>query len=87
MDLFDAAEHGGSLPSAIAELSVERALVIGAETDLLFPLEQQEKLAALLSESGREVVFHPLPSIQGHDSFLVDMDRFRPAIGNFFKRL
>jgi homoserine acetyltransferase len=25
-----------------------------------------------------------LDSIQGHDSFLVDMDRFRPAIADFF---
>jgi hypothetical protein len=24
-----------------------------------------------------------LPSLQGHDSFLVDMDRFGPAIGSF----
>jgi homoserine acetyltransferase len=25
-----------------------------------------------------------LPSIQGHDSFLVDMDRFRPVIAGFY---
>jgi homoserine acetyltransferase len=25
-----------------------------------------------------------LDSVQGHDSFLVDMDRFRPVIGDFF---
>jgi homoserine acetyltransferase len=25
-----------------------------------------------------------LDSIQGHDSFLVDMDQFRPAIAKFF---
>jgi homoserine acetyltransferase len=28
-----------------------------------------------------------LASIQGHDSFLVDMDRFRPAIGDFLAQL
>jgi hypothetical protein len=25
-----------------------------------------------------------LPSIQGHDSFLVDMDGFRPPVAEFF---
>ncbi|MEL7451204.1 MAG: homoserine O-acetyltransferase [Pseudomonadota bacterium] len=87
MDLFDCAEHGGSLPCAATEMPVQKALIIGAETDILFPLEQQEQLAELLREAGKEVVFHPLPSIQGHDSFLVDMDRFRPAIGEFFRGL
>ena len=31
-----------------------------------------------------DVDFRVLPSIQGHDSFLVDMDRFRPAVASFF---
>ena len=28
-----------------------------------------------------------LPSIQGHDSFLVDYDRFCPIIRDYFKKL
>ena len=68
----------------MAHIKVERALVIGVVTDLLFPLEQQRELAALLETDGREVRLAELPSIQGHDSFLVDMDRFRPVIAEFF---
>jgi homoserine O-acetyltransferase len=88
MDLFDAAAHGGgSLEKAFARIDVERALVIGVETDFLFPLEQQRELARLLRVAGRGLDFHTLSSVQGHDSFLVDMARFRPVIGEFFATL
>ncbi|MFW6092542.1 MAG: homoserine O-acetyltransferase MetX [Pseudomonadota bacterium] len=85
MDLFDLADHGGSLDEAFARVTVERALVLGVESDFLFPIEQQEELATGLNEHVDEVIFHRLPSIQGHDSFLVDMDRFRPVIARFFQ--
>jgi homoserine O-acetyltransferase len=88
MDLFDAAAHGGgSLEKAFARIGAEHALVIGVETDFLFPLDQQRELARLLEAPGRRLDFHELPSIQGHDSFLVDMARFRPVIGEFLATL
>lgn len=87
MDLFDLADHGGSVAEALKRFTVERALVIGVETDLLFPIEQQQELAEGLSACGRETHFVRMPSLQGHDSFLVDMDRFRPAVGEFLRKL
>ena len=84
MDLFDAADHGGSLEQGLRRLRVERALVIGVTSDFLFPLHQQEELARILKTCIGDVEFKRLPSIQGHDSFLVDMDRFRPAVATFF---
>lgn len=83
MDLFDVAEHGGSLEAGLRKVRASRVLVIGVETDILFPLHQQRELASGLESKGRDVRFVPLPSIQGHDSFLVDMDRFRPEIAKF----
>jgi homoserine O-acetyltransferase len=87
MDLFDLADHGGSVISALQRFNVERALVMGVETDLLFPIEQQQELADGLARADRDVTFSRLPSLQGHDSFLVDMDRFRPIIADFLKAL
>ena len=84
MDLFDAADQGGSLESSFAQLALKEALVIGVETDFLFPIQQQEELALALDKTVDSVVFKRLASIQGHDSFLVDMDRFRPAVAEFF---
>ena len=87
MDLFDVADYGGSVASGIARTRLERALVIGVTTDILFPVYQQRELAEALGAHGVEVSFHELDSIQGHDSFLVDMDRFRPVIGNWLSGL
>ena len=84
MDLFDIADHGGSIAEGLGRVAARRALVIGVESDFLFPLRQQRQLADGLRQSVRDVAFKPLPSIQGHDSFLVDMDRFRPAVASFF---
>ena len=86
MDLFDVAEHGGSVEAGLARIQARRTLVIGVTTDFLFPLDQQEEIATVLGNLGRDVQFTLLPSIQGHDSFLVDMDRFCPAIGDFLAR-
>ena len=58
--------------------------MIGGRTDALFPLSQQQALADALGEKVPDVAFVPLDSIQGHDSFLVDMDRFRPAMAAYF---
>lgn len=84
MDLFDVADHGGSVENGLRRVGASRALVIGVTTDTLFPLQQQEELANGLQRPGRDVEFHALPSLQGHDSFLVDVDRFRPVLCEFF---
>ncbi len=84
MDLFDATDHGGSLKQGLSRVSLDWALVIGVESDFLFPVEQQEELAIGLKEHVADVEFRRMDSRQGHDSFLVDMDRFRPAIAARF---
>jgi homoserine O-acetyltransferase len=83
-DVFDVAEHAGSVEAALKSIQAERVLVIGVETDGLFPLDQQRELAACFEAVGKLVRMVELASIHGHDSFLVDMDRFRPVIGDFF---
>lgn len=87
MDLFDMAEHGGSVDKALKRLKLKQALVVGVETDILFPLHQQHALAEALTRAGVATTYLPLSSKQGHDSFLVDMERFRPAVGEFLATL
>ena len=86
MDLFDIADHGGSVADGLSRIAAERALVIGVVSDFLFPPHQQQELAEGLRASVPSVDYRLLPSVQGHDSFLVDMDRFRPAVASFFER-
>jgi homoserine acetyltransferase len=87
MDLFDVAEHGGSEAMALKRLHLTKALVVGVETDILFPLHQQEALAESLKRAGVQTEFVRLASKQGHDSFLVDMERFRPVIAEYLATL
>ena len=84
-DLFDLAEHGGSLESGFKRLQLERALVIGVETDILFPIQQQRDLAEGLGAVCDDTTIIELDCIRGHDSFLVDMDAFRPVICDFLE--
>lgn len=83
-DWFDLAEHGGgSVARALGRLELERALVLGVSTDILFPLSQQEEIAEGLRAGGTDVEFVALDSPQGHDAFLVDIERFGAAIAAF----
>jgi homoserine O-acetyltransferase len=83
-DLFDLADYGGSLECGFQRLQLERALVIGVRTDILFPIEQQRELAEGFAMTCENTELVELDCIRGHDSFLVDMDAFRPVIWNFF---
>jgi homoserine O-acetyltransferase len=84
-DLFDVAEHGGSVAAGLGRIHAERVLIIGVVSDFLFPIYQQRELCQRLARPGRDLQLVELDSIQGHDSFLVDMDSFRPVIGRFFE--
>ncbi len=84
-DLFDLAEHGGSLAAGFDRMALDRVLVIGVTTDVLFPIYQQRDLAAGFDAANIETEYVELDCIRGHDSFLVDMDAFRPVICRFFE--
>ncbi len=87
MDLFDVADHGGSVNAGLARIHAKHTLVIGVTTDILFPLEQQRQIADGLVKAGRQVTYKELASIYGHDSFLVDAENFAPVVAEFFSKL
>ena len=68
----------------LSSLQLDSAMVIGVSTDILFPLVQQQALADALAEKVADV--SPLsPWIPCRPRlFLVDMDRFRPAMAAYF---
>jgi homoserine O-acetyltransferase/O-succinyltransferase len=87
-DWFDIAEYGhGSVQEGLKRIRIERAMVIGVSTDILFPLVQQEQIAEGLEAAGATVEFVALDSPQGHDAFLVDIENYSRAIGGFLARL
>jgi homoserine O-acetyltransferase len=88
MDWFDLAEYGGGdVLEGLRGIKLQRALAIGVATDILFPLQQQEQIADGLKAGGTDAECLALPSPQGHDAFLVDIERFAPAVAGFLARL
>jgi homoserine O-acetyltransferase len=83
MDRFDLAEHGGSYAAAFAKTRLEHALVIGVESDMLFPIHEQAAITEALTAAGVSTRFARLPSLEGHDAFLVDIARFDTEIRAF----
>lgn len=89
MDQFDLAEHGdGFLGTAFAKLAgIKHSLVLGAQTDMLYTIDQQALVVEQLRKVGNDVEFHAFPSPQGHDAFLVDAARFEPVIAAFLAKV
>ncbi len=87
MDWFDLADHGDSTVDALSKTNINKALVLGVDTDTLFPIQQQKEIAEGLSLAGTQVTFKTLDSIQGHDSFLVDTEKFSDPIKEFLNSL
>lgn len=86
MDRFDLAAHGGSHVAALARSRIEKALVIGVESDMLFAIDEQQRLAKAFEQAGSITTYAPLDCIEGHDSFLIDIDRFGNEIRAFLNR-
>ncbi|ULU27866.1 homoserine O-acetyltransferase MetX [Dyella terrae] len=87
-DWFDISEYGsGGVMEGLKRIHIEKAMVIGVSTDILFPLEQQEQIADGLRAAGAAVDFVALDSPQGHDAFLVDIPNYSRAIGGFLGQL
>ena len=86
MDRFDLAQHGGSNVEVLARSGVEQALVIGVTSDMLFAIAEQRALSADFEKAGITTSYAPLDCVEGHDSFLIDIERFGAAIRAFLNR-
>jgi homoserine O-acetyltransferase/O-succinyltransferase len=82
MDRFDLAEHGGSYAAALRAVDAN-VLVIGVESDMLFAIQEQAAIAEAFRHSAPATQFARLPSLEGHDAFLVDIPRFEAEIRKF----
>jgi len=84
MDWFDASDrHDDDLSAMLSQTALQSALILGVHTDLLFPLSDQQTLAAAMDKTGIRQELLALDSLQGHDAFLIDIDRFGPPIHRY----
>lgn len=87
IDWYDISEGFEGMEAAFAEIALESAKVIGVDTDFLWPPHQQKEICQMFTRHGVPCNLEMLPSIQGHDSFLVDYKRFCPAVENYLKAI
>jgi homoserine O-acetyltransferase len=85
MDRFDLGAHGDH-ETILRRAQLEEALVIGVESDLLFSIAEQRTVARSLDKAGVTTYFRPMSCIEGHDSFLIDIERFGREIRAFLSQ-
>lgn len=78
MDAHNVGRGRGSVPEALKKIKA-RTLVIGIETDILFPLIEQQFLADSIPGAS----FKAIQSHYGHDGFLLEFDQIEHIIRNF----
>jgi homoserine O-acetyltransferase len=83
IDMYDISDGYEDMKAAFADIRLESAKVIGVDTDFLWPPHQQREICQMFSGHGVDCHLEMLPSIQGHDAFLVDYKRFCPAVETY----
>ncbi|XP_069119535.1 uncharacterized protein [Argopecten irradians] len=85
MDLFDMSEGYSSLHAGLSTVKCP-TMVLGVQTDILFPIWQQRQLSRILKESGNQAVtYYELDSLFGHDTFLLDLNCVGAAVKGFLE--
>ncbi|KAF8592641.1 homoserine acetyltransferase [Ramaria rubella] len=76
--------HLPSLAEGLAPLAETPILILGVQSDILFPVEQQRECADALRMAGNDqVVYYELGGVWGHDTFLLDVQNVGGAIRGF----
>jgi homoserine O-acetyltransferase/O-succinyltransferase len=75
MNQFDACDGRGEPRFALGRLS-QPSLIVAIDSDWLYPPSEQARLAALLPNAAHISI----SSSCGHDGFLLDADKFEPAL-------
>lgn len=81
MDSHNVGRNRGGVEAALKTIKA-KALVIGIETDVLFPLQEQKYLADHIPNATLEVI----QSVYGHDGFLVEFDQMKKIIKHFLNK-
>eukprot|EP00923_Selenidium_pygospionis_P006769 GHVN01011626.1.p1 GENE.GHVN01011626.1~~GHVN01011626.1.p1 ORF type:complete len:184 (+),score=15.93 GHVN01011626.1:196-747(+) len=80
MDLFTLADEDGSLQNGMSSIMMP-ALIMGIQSDVLFPVWQQKQIADILRKIGnKSVLYYELDALYGHDTFLIDVHNIGAAL-------
>ena len=81
MDMFDMTGEDPLAQSGRIEDVQCPTLVIGVQSDILFPIQQQREIVDLLRSHGNSnVTSYELNALYGHDTFLIDVNAIAGAL-------
>ncbi len=84
MDLHDIGRSRGGVDEALSRISpTTDTLLIGINSDILFPTHHQRETAGRLTASGHNATYTEIDSPWGHDAFLIEYNQLASAIANF----
>jgi homoserine O-acetyltransferase len=86
LDLYDAAWGFDGLEEALSRLDCP-SLWFAFTSDWLYPPNQTEELVGILTRLGKPAEYHLVDSDYGHDSFLVEPEKFTPRVVEFLDRV
>jgi homoserine O-acetyltransferase len=81
MDSHNVGRGRESVEKALGTIKA-KTLVIGIDSDLLFPIQEQQYLASHIKRAELEII----SSNYGHDGILVEFHQFKKIIKRFFKQ-
>jgi len=86
LDLYDVAWNFDSREEALGRLACP-SLWFAFTSDWLYPPSQTEEVVRILEKLGKPAEYHLIASDYGHDSFLVEPEKFTPFVVDFLERL
>jgi len=85
IDTFDLIEENESIGEIFKNFNLDRVLIMGVDEDYIFPFDCLEELFEAFTDASKDVSIKKLPSLSGHDSFLVDHENFGSSIRAFLE--
>ena len=86
MDLHDLGRGFESFKQGIQQIKA-KILMIGIDSDLLFPVHQQKEIFEALKITNSNAYFKEVKSLYGHDAFLVEKEQISLLISNFLQKI
>ncbi|MGM0365500.1 MAG: homoserine O-acetyltransferase MetX [Actinomycetota bacterium] len=86
IDAFDLYNGSQTLAEALIPVKA-RSFIISFSSDWLYPKEESLKIVKALKINGMDTAYCNIESPFGHDSFLIDLPKFKDAVKGFLKSL
>jgi homoserine O-acetyltransferase len=84
MDLHDIGYNRGGIDAALRHIpQTTRTLVIGIDSDILFPKHHQREIVDRLTALNHHATYYEISSPWGHDAFLIEYGQLTAAITKF----